>query len=191
MKKTTLLWVDKNNSNPATHRPQLQELKKLEPLYGITVQLETDSQDKLNPRVDYIIICSSEIYPKQAANLHKMYNVLGIIVYCHKQLSSKAFTEDTLVILATNSFEEVMKKILLVINEPFFGCHEVAKIEEDEGCRFVVNAEKGHTTPEFFESEEYQRRKKHILEFFRLDFDVEKDLEKTKKRLGLELQKYF
>lgn len=116
----------------------------------------------------------------------KLYNLLGIIIYCHNVKDHKRFQNEKYVVLVTNDFKEVQKKILGLVGELEFeeeGEIGVRGGVEDEENRFVVFGREKGQTPEFFNPEDYERRKRNILELFRLDFDVEKDLEKTKKIL--------
>lgn len=107
----------------------------------------------------------------------KLYNLLGIIIYCHNVKDHKRFQNEKYVMLVTNDFKEVEKKVLALAGELEFEAetdergYRVAGVEEEEN-RFVVFGKEKMQTPEFFNPEDYERRKRNILELFRLDLDV-------------------
>lgn len=79
-----VLWLDANHKQNATER-EMSELRKFEPLYGCSVEATADVQDSFNAKMDYVLICSSGSYKKQAELLKpKQYNLLGVVIYCKK-----------------------------------------------------------------------------------------------------------
>lgn len=93
---------------------------------------------------------------------------MGIIIYCHNIKDHKRFQNEQYVVLVTNDFKEVERKVLALVGELEFEGEEaergfrVAGIDEGDN-RFVVVAKEKIQTPEFFNPEDYERRKRNIL----------------------------